>query len=440
MSADAAAVNPESANPESAKSESEIPPQPSRAELVGALVTLLRSHWLLAIGFVAVHVWLVVGAIRHEGAIFGDVRLYSWWAGQGWVEGNWPVLATDWIYPVGALVPIALLVLFPLPYEAAFVLLVVALNAVAAVLLVRSGRRGGYGLWWWLAFLALLGPISLGRLDGVVAPVILVALLLAIRRPRAAAALATVGAWVKIAPAAVFLALLTTSRRPWRDVVVPGALVSAVVVVCALAGGSGTRVFSVFGEQGRRGLQAESVFATPFSLLRLFGSGQDPVYNTEIYTFEFLHPHAARFAEVLDLLLVVAVAAIMALAWLAVRRGADAASVLLTTTHAILLALIVLNKVGSPQFLAWLAPTVAVVIAMSSRRDRRAWEPAILLLLVAAGLTHLLYPLAYGGFITAEPLMVIAAAVRNLLLAVLLADAVTSLVVFARRKVEPALA
>ena len=62
-----------------------------------------------------------------------------------------------------------------------------------------------------------LGPIFVGRLDGVVAPLILVALVVATTRPRLAVAVATAGAWIKIAPGAVVVALAATRRELERE-------------------------------------------------------------------------------------------------------------------------------------------------------------------------------------------------------------------------------
>ena len=66
----------------------------------------------------------------------------------------------------------------------------------------------------------------MGRLDAVVAPVIIVALAIALNHPRIASSLLTAAAWVKVAPGALLLSMFFAVRRPWRSVVVPGALVS----------------------------------------------------------------------------------------------------------------------------------------------------------------------------------------------------------------------
>nr|WP_277210998.1 glycosyltransferase 87 family protein [Isoptericola croceus] len=394
--------------------------------------SLLQSPWLLALAFVVVHARLVHEAINWQYTIYGDVTLYEWWARHGIDTGQWPVLDYAWVYPAGALAPVVAPSLVTddlLGYEILWTAMIVALNAAAVVLLVRSTPRGTLGAWWWLLFLLGLGPIFLGRLDGVVAPMILAALVLARRHPRIATAVATAGAWIKIAPGAVVVAIAAT-RRSWRDlsraVVVPGAIVSAVVVGLALAGGAGTRALSVFGEQGARTLQAESVAGSWFSVARWWDPGVAIDYNNEIFTYEFQGDAARTVADALDWLLPLVVVALAVLTlWAARRHPERAYEILLLSAAAQLVALIVFNKVGSPQFVAWIGPPVAVALATlpAGRALRAWWPPALGIVLVAYG-TYLVYPVAYGPFLEGATWMIVVEALRNLALVVLMAGAV----------------
>ncbi|AEG45452.1 hypothetical protein Isova_2757 [Isoptericola variabilis 225] len=395
------------------------------------LGALLSSGWLLAVGFVAVHAWVIAAAIRWGYTIYGDVTLYEWWARHGLQTGQWPVLDYDWVYPALALVPVVLPALLSadvLGYEIVWTAMVVLLDAAATVVLARSTRRGTLAAWWWLAFLVALGPIFVGRLDGVVAPLILVALVVATTRPRLAVAVATVGAWIKIAPGAVVVALAAT-RRSVRElvdhVVVPGAVVSAAVVGLALLGGAGTRALSVFGQQDSRTLQAESVAATWFSVLRLADPTVRIDYNDVIYTYEVQGAAARQVADALDWLLPLAVLAIGAVTWWSARRRPDhVPDVVLLGAAALLLALIVFNKVGSPQFVAWIGPPLAAAIALAGPSTRRFWWPPAVGVLLTALATQVIYPVAYGPFLGGEPWIVVVAALRNLALVVLLVGAV----------------
>ncbi|MBX9246905.1 hypothetical protein ICW40_19115, partial [Actinotalea ferrariae] len=111
---------------------------------------------------------------------FHDVDLYRWWMYVGLTEGRWPVLDEPSVYPAGAVLPMLLPALGATTnpgYALGWCLLVTALDAVAVAALLRRGRGGLRAAWWWIAFLLLLGPVALGRLDAVVAPLTLLALL-----------------------------------------------------------------------------------------------------------------------------------------------------------------------------------------------------------------------------------------------------------------------
>lgn len=403
------------------------------AGLAGRVLTSWPALW---IAFAVVHVVLIKQSWEWEGEIYGDVTLYEWWARNGLDSGWWVVFDTQWVYPVGALVPVTLPALIAgttYGYEVVWSTLVTMLDALALLALGSTRPRGRVAAWFWLAFLLALGPIFIGRLDGVIAPIILVALLVAVRHPVVAMVLATAGAWIKIAPGAVAVALFAAARRPVRHVLLPGAAVTAVVLIWALAGGAGSRVFDVFGEQGDRGLQVESVAATPFLVSRLWGAAVTVDFNDRIFTYEILGDAARRVAGALDYALPIAVLLIAVLAWWAGRRRPDlAGDILLLTAAAELVALIVFNKVGSPQFLAWVGPPVAAGIALASAGRRHTWAwtwlPPAVGAIVAARLTQEIFPRQYGEFLGAWPHMVWVGAARNTLLVLLLVGAVVRLV------------
>ena len=102
------------------------------------------------------------------------------------------------------------------------------------------------------------------------------------------------------------------------------------------------------------------------------------------------------------------------------------------TSLAIVSALIAFNKVGSPQFIGWLA--VPVVLGLSTRTpDGRWWfsVPAVLSAVTAA-LTQAIYPYLYGWLLGLHPLMLAALTARNALVFALLGWAVHALWTSAR--------
>ena len=160
------------------------------------------THWAdsrraLWIAFGAVHAWLtLVGVVLLPRRAFYDVDLYRHWIALGLGGGPWPVLDGPSVYPAGALlpmlVPAAVSTTSRAGYALGWCVLVTALDAVAVQALARRGSARG--AWWWIGFLVLLGPVAMGRTDAIIAPLVIVVLLVAARRPRVAAVLVTVGA------------------------------------------------------------------------------------------------------------------------------------------------------------------------------------------------------------------------------------------------------
>ena len=418
-------------------------PKAAGKDILRSATRVLSSWPALWIGFALAHAWIILQAWVFGGQILGDVNLYEWWVRNGMDVGWWPVFDYGWVYPIGALAPMAVPALLADStdgYYWVWMGLVTAANATAVLLLGRARPRGRAAVWFWLAFLVALGPIWIGRLDGLLAPIILIALLVAVRRPALAMTLATVGAWIKIAPGAVALALAATAsgaKTFLRNVVLPGAAVCAVVVGVAFAGGGQHNVLDVFGEQSDRQLQVEAVAATPFTVARLWDPSIVVEYDDVIYTYEVQGASADRVAQALDVALPVAAVLIAALVWWAARRRPDrVGDVLLLGAAAELLALIVFNKVGSPQFIAWIGPPMAAAIALGSRSQgtRRTWFLPALGTILVARLTMELYPLRYGEFLGGWPLATTVGAVRNVLLVALLVGAVVRLVQAARAR------
>jgi hypothetical protein len=402
--------------------------------------------------FALVHGWIaLVGTVLIPTQAFWDLDLYRWWMWQGLHQGVWPVLDGDWVYPAGAVLPMLLPALVDAvgtqPYALAWTALITGLNAAAIGVLLRSGRRDRgdrhdpvVGAWWWLAFVALLGPIAIGRLDAVVAPVVVIALTLALRRPAVAAALLTFGAWIKVAPGALLLPLVMVVRRPWRDLVLPAAAVCVVVAGAVVAGGGAEHLLSFLLAQGDRGLQLESVGATPWVLRGLVDPDVTITLNQQIITWEIAGPGTATMASLLGLALPVGLAAATGLLLLVRHRaGADLDVPAFLARGALLMAvlLIVTNKVGSPQFIGWLAGPVAVGLARPGADGLRPWRWTAGLVLVIGGLTQIVFPMTYSA-ITAGmvgPSLVLVA--RNVLLVVLLVVVARDLLRMSRPRTTP---
>lgn len=404
--------------------------------------------------FGAVHAWLTwIGVALVPAAAFWDLDLYRWWMYRALVEGSWPVLDDAWVYPAGAVLPMLLPGLGSTTstpqYALGWCLMVAVLDGAAlAVLLLLP--RGSVAGWWWTAALALLGPVALGRLDAVVTPLSLVALAVAaapgllddggrgtggalgrggdpgVRRARVSAALLTAGAWVKVAPGALLLPLAATARRPWRDVVLPAALVTAAVVGVVAAAGGASRLGSFLTTQTGRGLQVEAVGATPWVLAALVRDDVTIALDEVLVTYEVHGPGAAAAVRALDVALVAAVVAVAAVLVLARHRG-RAAEALLPAALVLSTVLVVANKVGSPQYLTWLVPPVAVLLAVGAGGRHRWPVAAAGLTLLASGLTQVVFPWGYPALITGDTTLAVVLALRNAALLAVLAFAAMGL-------------
>ena len=409
----------------------------STAATLRFLVTNRMTLW---IAFIAVHVWLGMLNLYGPGFPLGDVTLvYKQWVDQIVLDDFWVGIDADWVYPVVAVVPMLAAFAFgPALYASTWLTIVMLLDAVAFAAITgwMTTRDRAAVAWWWIAFLLLLGPIALARIDSITVPLAIVGVILLVTRPTAAAVVLAIATWIKIWPAALLLAIVIASRHR-RDVIVAGATVSVAIVAIALALGSGTNVFSFVTEQTGRGLQVEAPVTTLWMWFAAFGvHGAGVYYDQDILTYQVMGDGVAITAAVMTPVLVVVVAPVAGLGVWATRRGARASQMLAPLALAIVTTLIAFNKVGSPQFISWLA--VVVVLGLGTRRagfGRSFAVPAGIVLVVAA-LTQAFYPYLYVDFLSLNPLLLADITVRNLLLFLLLAWAVRE-VVFVGRNPQP---
>lgn len=396
------------------------------------------------VAFALVHGWLaLVGLVLIPQQAFWDLDLYRYWMWLGLYRDQWPVLSGSWVYPVGAIVPMLVAAVGGTGgvsgYAPAWAAMITLLDGIALAVLLRVRRPGRpddapttYGAWWWLAFLLLLGPVAMGRLDAVVAPVVVVALAIALRHPRITSALLTAAAWIKVAPGALLIALFFAVKRPWRSVVVPAAIVSVVVVGVTAALGGFAHVASFLTEQDERGLQIEAPGATPWLVAGLWVPSITRGLNQAIVSWEIYGPGTQGVADVLGALFFLAIGAAALLLWwrrehLGARMwsgGIARTELLVRGAMLLTLAMLVFNKVGSPQYMGWLAPPVAVALALRLP----GWRTTAWLVAGIAGATQVVFPWLYSEVIYGGPGVTFTLAARNVALAVLLVHTVVALV------------
>jgi Glycosyltransferase family 87 len=375
----------------------------------------------LWIAFALVHLALVWLNLEAQGLPLGDVTgVYRVWAenaAHGYLRMG---VDTPWVYPILAFAPMAASLAFgPEWYGETWLAIVVVLDAAAFSILLgtqRMSRTRRLAAWWWVGFLALLGPIALGRIDAITMPLAITGLLWAAGRPRVAAALLTIGAWVKVWPAALLGALIIASRKR-RDVVTVGAALTAGILSVSLLAGAGMNAVGFVAEQAGRGLQIEAPLAVGWLWQIVAGSkAVEIVYNRDILTFQISGPGADAAASLTTPLMAIGVTAVLLLGIRAARHGASFVRLLPPLALSFVVVLMMANKVGSPQFVTWVAAPIVLGLVTGPRRFT---VPALLAAAIAL-LTHVIYPYWYGWLLVANPAFVFLLTTKVVLLAILL--------------------
>ncbi|MCU1409515.1 MAG: hypothetical protein JWR04_222 [Rhodoglobus sp.] len=405
---------------------------PKTRTALGVLLAVVRSPATVWAAFVLVHLWLGLLNLYAPGLPLGDVTIvYKFWMDQATGADFWVGIDSVWVYPVVALVPMFAATLFgPDQYGSTWLTMVMLLDAVAFGFVTGWGRARERTAvaWWWVGFLLLLGPIALGRIDSVTVPLALVGVTLLATRPRAAAVILAIATWVKVWPAALVGAALIALKDRWR-ILAAVLVVSAVIVVAAVALGSGLNVFSFVTQQTGRGVQVESPVATLWLWQALAGvPGARVYYDNEILTYQVQGPGIEVAAALMTPLLGLVVVVVALLGIRANRAGASAGDLLPPLALALVTTLIAVNKVGSPQFIGWLAVPVVLGLATSAAGHGRSFRFPATLALVIAALTQLLYPYLYLELLYLNPLLLAVLTVRNILEFVLLGWAVLAVV------------
>jgi hypothetical protein len=374
----------------------------------GRLATLATNPILLWGGFVVVHFWLGLLGLAGPGLPLGDVTfVYKFWVQHGIASQQWVGLDTPWVYPIVALLPmIAAYAFGPAVYDGTWLSLVMVIDAAGFAVIMAFGRdrRLAHVAWWWLGLLLFLGPVALGRVDSVTAPIAIVGMLSLASAPRLAGVLLAVATWITVWPA------------------------SAVIVVGALLLGGGRYLLSFVTQQTGRGLQIESGIGTFWMWDSFLHPERTSIYyDSTILTYQLLGPGVEVAAAVATPLIATAVAGLLVVALVATRRGVPAAELLPPLALAITTALILFNKVGSPQFVTWLAVPIVLGLATAATGRGMSFRVPATLALAIALLTQLIYPNLYQELLQSNPLLLLVLSARNLLYVALFVWAVVAL-------------
>lgn len=227
-------------------------------------------------------------------------------------------------------------------------------------LLNRSHRAALF----WTAFTAAAGPIVYSRLDLI--PGLLVAATAAalFTHPKLASALLGFAAMSKLWPAALAAGLVDRWNRSatWARLATFGGTLVVVGAITALTSGW-DRLVSPLTYQDVRGLQIESILATPLIVAAAFFPGHWHIDKAPSKSFEIFGPGVDQLVTASSVLM--ACTMLFGLGWALWHFLGDAWSPRSTALFflTMVLLLIVSNKVFSPQYVVWFGPLLAVLVA-----------------------------------------------------------------------------
>lgn len=359
--------------------------------------TVVTAGWVATrMVFVLLYTRVIDGP--EIGGVFGDVELYHRWS-DTLLTGQIPGADPMWQYPPGAAgLFLGIRVLadsIAAGYVDTFFAVALVADLVVLLALLRLARGDGrlLGAGVWVAVVPLLSLLTYARYDILVAATAVLALAATIRRPVVAGAAMAVGGLVKLWPV-----LLLISARPLGGL---RPLLAGFGAGLALLGGALTIAFTgawqgFTGNQADRGLQVESVGATPLVLARLWDASIPVSY---VYgANEFDHPFVRVATVVLPVVSVVGLGG-LGLWWLLRgRRLAWSAAVGFDVALLAVLVSVATSRVFSPQYLLWLIATAAVCL---TRRDT-SQRATSALIIAATVLTSAFFPWHYDQ-VTGEP-------------------------------------
>jgi len=406
-----------------------------RASAIDVVTTVCSAHGAVGIELLVLHAaaFLAVVTLTPATELFpnnGDVLLYFQYA-ERVAQGEIPYRDIDLEYPPLALLPVVLPYLawpFGRPsfetYQWLFVTQSAGLSVATAVIVAWVGRQraGGEGMLRGMALYAVMAvataPLLAWRFDLFPAMLGLGGVWLVLAgRPSLAGVAIGLGFAAKVFPVVLLpvLAIYLLAAGRWGSVgrLVAGFVVAATLVWLPISLAAPDEILSFAIRQQERPIQIESVQGGLQLLSHLlFGADIQVTFG-----FGSVNVIGRGTEQALDLQGIVsglAIAGTLGLFFLRlvddVRRiGAPAAQTLIDAGVAVMLALLLTNKVFSAQYIIWLLPLAALL--------RR---PQAYLVVLASVLTLLVFPLNYERLIALEQLPIIALNVRNAVLVALL--------------------
>jgi hypothetical protein len=235
-------------------------------------------------------------------------------------------------------------------------------------------------------------------------------------------ALLGLGAMVKAWPAGLILGL--PPKGPGRRAVAWAAGTAFAVTAGLSATMSGA--LSFLGGQSSRGIEVESVLATPFMIASWFGYPVKVVH--EYGAFQISGPGVSAVASFAELLTVLGLGIVLWWRLMRFKPRAWTPALMYDVALTVVLVLVVTSRVLSPQYLIWLLGLVALVFTENApaRRATLLARPAQLVLACVL-VTQIEFPLLFGEVMGGQFWGTMLVAARNVVLVVACAMALRAL-------------
>jgi len=377
------------------------------------------------IGWLITRVLMLVILASFESFVVGDVyyyhrkinALFSAGLDRTLYEYPTPVVWILWL-PYGASLGNRV------GYLVAFIIFMLALDALFTYALWRSaGRRHDTAIDFWLIFVPLIGPLSYLRFDMLPAVLAGGALLAARHKPWVTGALTGLGAAIKLWPALLIGAFMSY-RADRRPAGIAFVVVGFGLALISLIFGGWLRLISPLTWQSDRGLQIESIWATPLMLARAVKPDYWTVDMSRYQAYEIFGSGVEAWVMISNIATLFGLALIILLTIRAFRYDGSTPVAIGFVIVAIVAIMTITNKTLSPQYLLWLGGPMAALLAFRPQAlpgEQPAINRMAGQLLILALLTQLVYPLLYDGYLGLQGhVMIIIAsivtAIRNLAL------------------------
>jgi hypothetical protein len=384
-----------------------------------------RGPRMIVIGWLITRLLMLVILASFERFVVGDVyyyhrkinALFSAGLDRTLYEYPTPVVWILWL-PYGASLGNRV------GYLVAFIIFMLALDAVFTYALWRSaGRRHDTAIDFWLIFVPLIGPLSYLRFDMLPAVLAGGALLAARRKPWVTGALTGLGAAIKLWPALLIGAFMSY-RADRRPAGIAFVVVGFGLALISLIFGGWLRLISPLTWQSDRGLQIESIWATPLMLARAVKPDYWTVDMSRYQAYEIFGSGVEAWVMISNIATLFGLALIILLTIRAFRYDGSTPVAIGFVIVAIVAIMTITNKTLSPQYLLWLGGPMAALLAFRPQAlpgEQPAINRMAGQLLILALLTQLVYPLLYDSYLGLQGhVMIIIAsivtAIRNLAL------------------------